>query len=114
MIEKNCELTIDELFKRVFEIELTSAKVYIKLAELFSHVSEVSTFWDDLAKEEKHHEETLQEIYKSLTQKQLLSPTDKNIMRKAVEIQNSLNKDLINPIKNLDDAYELAHQLEYF
>ena len=35
-------------------------------------------------------------------------------MQKINEIQNILNKDLISPIKNLNDAYELAHQLEYF
>jgi hypothetical protein len=28
-------------------------------------------------------------------------------------VQDYLDKDLIGPIKNLDDAYEIAHQLEF-
>ena len=75
---------------------------------------EVSVFWDELAKDEKQHRDTLKEIYDSLTNEQLFSFLNEDIIQKVNEIQNILNKDLISPIKNLNDASELTHQLEYF
>lgn len=114
MGKENIAKDIAGFFEQALEIEQKSADIYAELSKLFSHVPEVSVFWYALAKEEEQHCDTLREIYNSLTNEQLFSFLNKDIMQKLNEIQNILNQDLISPIKNLNDAYELAHQLEYF
>ena len=114
MGKENHDQNIAGFFEQALEIEQKSADIYAKLSKLFSHVPEVSAFWDELAKDEKQHRDTLKEIYDSLTNEQLFSFLNEDIMQKVNEIQNILNKDLISLIKNLNDAYELAHELEYF
>ena len=114
MGKENITKNIAGFFEHALEIEQKSADIYAKLSKLFSHVPEVSAFWNEFAKEEKQHRDTLKEIYDSLTNEQLFSFLNEDIMQKVNEIQNILNKDLISPIKNLNDAYELAHELEYF
>lgn len=114
MGKENITENIVRFFEQALEIEQKSADIYTKLSKLFSHVPEVSAFWNELAREEKQHRDKLKEIYDSLTNEQLFSFLSEDIMQKLNEIQNILNKDLISPIKNLNDAYELAHQLEYF
>lgn len=114
MGKENITKDIAGFFEQALEIEQKSADIYAELSKLFSHVPEVSVIWDALAKEEEQHRDTLREIYNSLTNEQLFSFLNEDIMQKVHEIRNILNQDLISPIKNLNDAYELAHQLEYF
>lgn len=113
MSESHCEHTLSELFKQAIEIEYKFSKVYSKLSILFSHVPDISAFWDGFAREEIFHMNTLQDIHKSLTQEQLLSPAERKMWEGVVMIRDFLGKDLIGSIKNLDDAYELAHELEF-
>lgn len=58
------------------------------------------------------HANTLQDVRQSLTSEQLLSPCDKEMWEKVVRIQRVLSVDLTASIKSLNDAYELAHELE--
>lgn len=113
MLESRTEQTLGELFKCSIDIEERAFNLYEQLSKLFSHVQEVSAFWDGLAIDELEHMKMLKDIYTSLTQEQLLSPADKEIWENVINIQFLLNKDLIGPINNLDDAYELAHELEF-
>jgi len=113
MRELNHEKTIDELFKRAIKIERKAGDIYKELSNLFSHIPEVSALWKGLAEDETLHMNTLQDIHKSLTQEQLSSPSDEQIWENVVKIQYLLDKDLLGQIKNLDDAYELAHELEF-
>ncbi len=113
MNESNYKQTVDDLFKRAIEIERKASDIYKELANLFSHIPKVTAFWNDLFKDEIDHMQTLQNIYKSLKQEQLLSISDEKIWDDVIKIENILNKDLIGAIKNLDDAYELAHELEF-
>ncbi len=113
MLESRSEQTIAELFKCAIDIEKRACNLYEQLSKLFSHVHEVSAFWDGLAIDELGHMKMLKDIYTSLTQEQLLSPADKEIWKNVIKIQYLLNKDLIGPINSLNDAYELAHEVEF-
>ena len=61
-----------DIFERLIEIEYKASKLYAELWKLFSHVSDISDFWRELAKDEIFHMNTLQEIYKSLTEEGLI------------------------------------------
>lgn len=113
MMESGSKGTIDSVFKRAIGFEQKSADIYKEFSRLFSHIQEISSFWQELAKDEIHHADTLQNIRKSLTSQQLLSPCDKEILMKVDITQRMLTQVSIASIKNLDDAYELAHELEF-
>lgn len=50
MGKENITKNIAGFFEHALEIEQKSADIYAKLSKLFSHVPEVSAFWDELAK----------------------------------------------------------------
>ncbi len=101
------------LFELAIEIEYKAAHIYERLSKLFSHVQGLSDFWDELVKDEKRHATTLQDVKKLLTPQQLLTHSDKKMWDNIASIQRLLSKDLVGAIKTLDDAYELAHELEF-
>src|SRR3989339_880817 len=80
MGKENHDQNIAGFFEQALEIEQKSADIYAKLSKLFSHVPEVSDFWDELAKDEKQHRDTLKEIYDSLTNEQLSSFLNEDII----------------------------------
>ena len=112
MDESNSTQTIDSLFKRAIEIERKASVIYLEFANMFSHIPEITTFWIDLHGDELQHMQALTNIHNTLQQEQLSSISDEKILNSLRKAENELNKDLISPIKNLDDAYELAHDLE--
>ncbi|MFQ5963501.1 MAG: ferritin family protein [Candidatus Scalinduaceae bacterium] len=113
MNESHYEHMVADIIERSIEIECKAGELYAKLSMLFSHFPEISTLWDKLAKDEILHMKTLQDIYDSMTREQLLSHIDKQMWKNIVKIQNLMNTNLAGSIKNLDDAYELAHQIEF-
>jgi len=106
-------ITIKAFFERAIGFEYKAADIYKEFSKLFFHIQEISSFWQELAKDEIQHVDTLQNIRKSLTIEQLLSPCDKEISIKVDITQQMLNEVSIASIKNLDDAYEIAHELEF-
>lgn len=112
MIESGSKDTIEAIFERAVEIEYKAAGIYRDFSQVFSHIPEVSAFWRGLSEDEMQHANMLQDVRKSLTVEQLLSPCDKEISEKVARVQRMLSEDLAASIKNLDDAHELAHELE--
>ena len=113
MMELGSKETIGELFDRAIEIEHEAASIYTEFSRLFSHVPGLSAFWKGLVDDEMLHARTLEDVRKSLTPEQLLSPPDKEMWENVARIQRMLSKDLVGSIGSLDDAYELAHDLEF-
>ncbi len=113
MDETNSDNTVADIYERLINIEFRAGELYGKLSILFTHVPEISAFWKELAEEEKFHMNTLLGIYKSLTEEQLFSTSEKQMWKNIVKIQDLLNTNLIGSIKNLDDAYALAQQIEF-
>lgn len=106
-------LTIENAFKSAMEFEGKAKEIYSHFMGIFSHLPEIAAFWEELANEEKTHKAKLQNICHSLTEEQTSSPADINLMEKIIETQEFVGKILIDSICNLDDAYELAHEMEY-
>ena len=113
MIESGSRETIEAIFERAIEIEHKAATIYTEFSQLFSHMPKITVFWQGMTEDEKRHMAALQDVRKSLTNEQLQSPCDKNISEKVAEIHRLLSKDLTASINNLDDAYELANELEF-
>ena len=113
MIESGSKDTIEAIFERAIGFEYKASDIFKEFSKLFSYAQEISSFWQELAEDEIEHADTLQNICKSLTSEQLLSSCDEEMSMKVDMTQRMLAKVSIASIKNLDDAYDLAHELEF-
>lgn len=104
---------LEEIFGRAIEIEHAAAGIYTRFSQLFSHLPEVSAFWRGLAEDEMQHANTLRDVRESLTSEQLASPCDIETSDRVAAAQRVVREDSTASAKNLDDAYEVAHELEF-
>jgi len=107
------EKTIELLLEYAIEIEYKAAQIYGTLSKLFPHVPGLSDFWQGLKEDELGHVEALHETRKLLTPKQLLQDPGPKMWEDVIHIQLMLGQDLLAAVNTLDDAYELAHELEF-
>lgn len=106
------EKTLQVLFEFAIKWETIAHDLFADFANLFSHEPKVSIFWIELSKDESGHIGVLKDILNKI-------PTKKRLMKVSNEHWNSVRQveELIKEaserkILTLDDAYELAHQLE--
>jgi rubrerythrin len=114
MINLKTENTIDRLFVLAIEVEYKTAGIYERFSKLFQHVPGLSAFWKELHDDEIQHATTLQNVRKSLTPEQLLVHPAIEIWESVMNVRQIVNKDVFGSINSLNDAYELAHELEFF
>lgn len=100
------------LFELVIELEKAAADFYRGLAEKFSHVPKVSEFFIGMLMDEIQHVQVATNIRGSLTPSQLHDPAEPLLLRKVRETLRCLDEDKLNSVRTLDDAYQMAHQLE--
>ena len=112
MVGSSSESTIGKVFENAIEIEKTAGHIYERFTNLFSGIPEVADFWKGLTKDESDHAKWLLEIKESLSEEQLLSTPDYELILKAETVKSLLNKNLTREIDNLDAAYEMAHDIE--
>ena len=109
----NCEQTIQHVIQQAIEAENQSRHVYVQFSQMFSHVPDVAGFWQDLAYDEAKHAYTLKKTQDSLSTEQLAFPADRKLLRSVEKTKLFLSRISISTIRSLDDAYELAHELEF-
>ncbi len=107
------EQTNEQLFELSIAIEHRASDFYQAFSIMFSHVSGLEAFWQVLINDELGHESILKEARKSLTSAQLQSQADDRMWKSIMRIRRWFTDDLVTSVRTLDDAYELAHQLEY-
>jgi len=114
MINSKPENTIERLFELAIELEYKTADIYERFSTLFQHIPELPAFWQGLHDDEIQHVITLQNVRKSLTFEQLLVCPPTEFRESVMKIQRIISKDVFESINNLNDAYELANELEFF
>jgi hypothetical protein len=80
---------------------------------MFAHVPELDAFWRTMISEESAHEKLLKDARGLLNPEQLQAPADEKMWRDATRIHRMFADDLTKSIETLDDAYELAHDIEF-
>lgn len=114
MVEENNHHTTGDLIEHAINIERQAFSVYCRFSRLFSHIHEISSFWNDMSEDEKCHEEMLKDIYNCLSRQERLLPARENVWRKVLESERLLDRALKVHVKNLEEAYELSHELESY
>ena len=105
--------TIAALFETAIGIERKAAAFYADMASAFHHVPEVSDFWQQLHREEIEHENILRGVYASLPPEMLAGPPEPLLAIQVTDACRLIDAVAVDAVLTLDDAYELAHDLEF-
>jgi hypothetical protein len=104
--------TMEWLFERAMAWESAARDLYALMAHWFPQDPRVSRFWQELSGDESRHVDFLQETRAGLSRDQLAAPLDKKAMEIARQVEALLTRVRVEELVTLDDAYELAHELE--
>lgn len=107
------EKTVGYVFQQAIKAEWQARCFYLKFSEMFSHISQVSSFWVEFAQDEEGHARALQKIQETLSDQQLAKAADFELLTNIKQAITSLRTISIDSINTLDDACELAHELEH-
>ena len=107
------EKTLDALFGVAISLENLAAAVYGRFSIWFGHVGPVAAFWKMMQADEHEHAAVLEKIRASLSREELDSPADPKLWVEAVNLQRFLSGQPAGPINSLEDAFELAHEIEF-
>ena len=105
--------SMGEAIKACAGFEKTAALFYHQLAFRFAHLPEVAAFFTSMEKEEGEHERAVNSLYASLSPSELNEAPPKELCESVLTVSRLIEHILSVDVKNLDDAYELAHQLEF-
>lgn len=108
---KNTE-TVEELFGHAIALERASQTLYMRLQDMFSAHPEVALFWKRYADEEEGHARYLERVKANVDPKRLSQQADENMLEKVLHCLERTSPNRLAGIKTLDDAYELAVELE--
>ena len=107
------DITLANLLRLAIKAEETAEVFYRRLAEKFFEFDEISTLWEKMAEDENAHVRYIENIRESLTPAQLDADTDFDLLRKANEVVKFSADELLNSVKTLNEAYNLAHDIEH-
>jgi hypothetical protein len=108
----NSELVLGKIFEKAIETKKRVGQIYRQFARLFSHVPEVEDFWRKMNINQITHADWLKEIKESLSEEQILSLPQVELVLKTHAIKNLFDEHSKREIGNLHDAYEVAHEIE--
>jgi rubrerythrin len=106
------EKTLQVLFELAIKWETQAHDLYINFANLFHHEPKVSAFWIQLSKDESDHINVLKDILKKIPTERLLMAVGNEQWNSVTRVEGLIKEASTSKIKTLDNAYELAHQLE--
>jgi hypothetical protein len=105
--------TLGDLFDRSIQIENQAQAIYTELEKRFAHHPEAATLWKALAADEAIHARVLAKALASAAPEKLASEAPAEVWASVTEIMHRMSQNVVDSVKSLKDAYELAHQLEY-
>ncbi|MDY7080096.1 MAG: hypothetical protein SXV54_24715 [Chloroflexota bacterium] len=104
--------TMGELFELAITVEKAAEELYRGLEAKFVHHREVANFLGEYAAEEAGHAKQLESLRDTLSPEQLSAPADFQMPQDAHRILQSPVGKVLKGIKNLEEAYQLVHELE--
>lgn len=106
--------TTSDLFALAIAAEKAAMTFYQGLALSFLKLPEAAQFWEDLSRDEALHMQQLIEIRDTLSEIQLGETADPSLVETAQnELKRFAEKFDLKAVITLDDAYDIAYELEY-
>lgn len=113
MPDSNSELILGKILEKAIETKEKVGQIYLRFAELFSHIPEIGDFWKKMNFNQSTHADWLKEIKESLSEEQILSLPEVEWVLKTHAIKSLFDKHSGREIDNLHDAYEIAYEIEF-
>ena len=104
--------TVNELFDMAIRAEKAAEDVYRRLQAMFASHPDVARFWRDYAAAEAGHAAWLERIRGDLRPEQLSAPAEEPTVSAARRLLLFPVEAALRGIKTLEDAYQLANELE--
>lgn len=104
--------TIARLLELAIAAENAAEELYRGLEARFTHHEDIANFWREYARGEVMHAAWLERLRDSLTPERLSTPADSDVMEDAYRALQAPVKRWLQDVHNLEDAYQLAHELE--
>jgi len=105
--------TIGHLIELAIRGERLTELFYVKVAARFSQHPEVAEFWKGYAAEENGHARWLEKLRERADPVRLSQPADPVVLQQAEQALSTPVDALLAGIKTLQDAYEVANELEH-
>ncbi|MEN8126637.1 MAG: ferritin family protein [Planctomycetota bacterium] len=105
-------ISLDELIDAAVTAEGVARKVYLGFTHRFMQCPDAANFWQTMADDESDHARILKDIRQHVSAEELASPVDARLADKAHDLRSLNPQALVNSITNLDDAYQIAYDLE--
>ncbi len=106
------ERTIAKLIDLAIEAEESAERLYREMARKFAYLDEVADFWRRYADAETGHAQWLRRVRETIDPDRLSAPLDFQVLQEAQRLETTISTTL-QTIDNLEDAYQLAHELEH-
>jgi len=100
------------LFEHAIICETLTRDFYQGLAKKFCREQNIAGFWKNMAEDEMEHIKILEELMGLLTPVQQSAPVDHEMFQVALENSKIQISDVLNMVKDLNDAYILAQLWE--
>lgn len=104
--------SVGGLIKTAIAAENAARKVYLGFTHKFISRPDASDFWQTMANDEGDHARILSEMREHVSAEELGMPIDARMAEKADQVKNLDIHKLVNSVDNLDDAYQIAYDLE--
>ncbi len=104
--------TVNDLFEYAIALEKAAESLYLAFEKMFSQDPEVAAFWHRYADEEDGHALYLENVRAGLDADRLSQPADPGMLEKVLHCIAQASSVKLDEIENLDDAYQLAVELE--
>jgi rubrerythrin len=106
------ETAISELFELAIALEYATEAFYRGLARMFNHEPEVALFWKQYADEEAGHARFLEDLRGKLSESKLRHLADTWMVESARQQLKNSPGQLLEGIRNLEEAYQTALEIE--
>ncbi|MBN2245670.1 MAG: hypothetical protein JW755_07475 [Candidatus Aminicenantes bacterium] len=107
------QMTLGDFFLAAMEVEKKASEIYQSLSEAFIQKQDISLFWSGLREDELMHLKMLKKSREALSEKDLELLVDKSMISKIQEVDEFLKENPTEHVQDLNDAFELAHELEF-
>ena len=104
--------TVNALFEYAISLERSAETLYRSIGQLFAAHDDLVAFWNNIADEEKGHAMYLERVRDGLQAERLNTPANDVILEHAKNCLRESSEITLEDIHTLQDAYELAVELE--
>ena len=106
------QTTMRELFQMAIAAERAAETLYHGFQAQFAHHPAAADFWAAYAAQEDSHAQCIERLQKEQTAEQLAAPAHPRVLSQVRQALTFSVEDALAEIETLEDAYQLANELE--